>query len=305
MTTTAPLSLFTRESSMASANALNKSNSLLSRAMERLGTGQRINKAEDDPAGLQIATRLDAQSKGMTVAKRNIADATALLQTAEGAFDEVTNILYRMKDLATQSANDTNSAKDRVAINAELNSLNSELKNIMSNTQYAGEKMFGQNSKMASAVNFQIGAGTAETMIFDLSSALKGGDSAATGEDTPGSLFSNTQGFRLIGNWSSETGINLTNAGEANYLIGHLQTTLDEVVTVRSELGAGINRLGHSAANLTNMKDNTDKALGNIRDADMAAEASAMTRNQMLMKTSMSMLTSSNQMSGLVMNLFG
>lgn len=121
------LSIFTSTSSMASMNALNQSNNVLSTAMERLGTGKRINSAADDAAGLQIATRLEGQSRGMSVAQRNIADATALLQVGEGAFDEATNIMHRMKDLATQSANDTNSVKDREAINVELTELFSEL----------------------------------------------------------------------------------------------------------------------------------------------------------------------------------
>jgi len=119
---------------MSSINAMNKSNNMLSTAMERLGTGKRINSAADDAAGLQIATRLQGQSNGMNVAKRNISDATALLQTSEGAFDEVSNIMYRMKDLATQAANDTNTQKDRDAINSELNDLNSELGNILNNS---------------------------------------------------------------------------------------------------------------------------------------------------------------------------
>ncbi|EIQ7160372.1 lateral flagellin LafA, partial [Citrobacter sedlakii] len=146
------LSIFTSASSMASTNALNKSNSMLSTAMERLGTGKRINSAADDAAGLQIASRLQGQTNGMAVAQRNISDATALMQTAEGAFDEVSNIMYRMKDLATQAANDTNTEKDRNAINAELNDLNAELKNIMDNTSYAGEKLFGDSGKFAKAL---------------------------------------------------------------------------------------------------------------------------------------------------------
>ncbi|OAT59778.1 flagellin, partial [Obesumbacterium proteus ATCC 12841] len=124
------LSIFTNASSMASTNALNKSNSLLSTSMERLGTGKRINSAADDAAGLQIASRLQGQTNGMTVAKRNIADATSMLQTAEGAFDEVSNIMYRMKDLATQAANDTNSTEDRASLQSEFDQLNSELGNI-------------------------------------------------------------------------------------------------------------------------------------------------------------------------------
>ncbi|MEO3989834.1 flagellin N-terminal helical domain-containing protein [Pseudocitrobacter cyperus] len=288
------LSIFTSASSMASTNALNKSNSMLSTAMERLGTGKRINSAADDAAGLQIATRLQGQSNGMAVAQRNIADATALLQTSEGAFDEVSNIMYRMKDLATQAANDTNTTDDRDAINAEMNDLNAELKNIMDNTSYAGEKLFGASGKFASALNFQIGSSSGETMEVDLGAELGAGASG---------LFTGS-GFGF-GDWGSASGISITNASDAKALMGQLETALNDVGSVRSKMGASINRLGHTASNLANMKDNTELALSNIQDADFASEASSMTRNQMLAQTSMSMLKQSNSMSSMVMSLLG
>jgi len=291
------LSIFTNASSMASTNAMNKSNNLLSTAMERLGTGKRINSAADDAAGLQIATRLTGQTNGMAVAQRNISDATALLQTSEGAFDEVSNIMYRMKDLATQAANDTNTQKDRDAINSELNDLNSELGNIMNNTSYAGDKLFGASGKFANALNFQIGSSTDETMTVDLSKELKG----ASGGLTNGSgQFSQIQ---KLANGSGS--LEITSASGAKALMTALENTLDEVGAVRSKMGASINRLSHTAANLANMKDNTDLALGNIRDADYATEASTMTRNQLLAQTSMSMLKQSNSMSSMVMSLLG
>ena len=290
------LSIFTNAASMASTNAMNKSNSMLSTAMERLGTGKRINSAADDAAGLQIATRLQGQTNGMTVAQRNISDATALLQTSEGAFDEVSNIMYRMKDLATQAANDTTTAKDRTAINAELNELNDELTNIMNNTSYAGDKLFGASGKFGTSMNFQIGSSTSETMAVDLSSKLKG-----SGTD---SLIDGSGSFTAI-KPAGASGFALTTASDATALITKLETTLNSVGEVRSEMGAKINRLGHTAANLANMKDNTDLALSNIRDADYATEASSMSRNQLLAQTSMSMLKQSNSMSSMVMSLLG
>ncbi|MDE4081008.1 MULTISPECIES: flagellin [Enterobacter cloacae complex] len=294
-------SIFTSSSSMASTNAMNKANNMLSTAMERLGTGKRINSAADDAAGLQIATRLQGQTNGMDVAKRNIADATALLQTSEGAFDEVSNIMYRMKDLATQAANDTNTQKDRDAINSELNDLNAELGNIMNNTSYAGDKLFGASGKFSKELNFQIGSSTDETMKINLSAEL--GASGAGALTTSGGLFSTIQGTASAVNASGK--LELTDAESAKALMSSLETTLDQVGAVRSKMGASINRLSHTAANLANMKDNTDLALSNIRDADMASEASSMTRNQMLAQTSMSMLKQSNSMSGMVMSLLG
>lgn len=285
-------SIFTSSSSMASTNAMNKANNMLSTAMERLGTGKRINSAADDAAGLQIATRLQGQTNGMDVAKRNIADATALLQTSEGAFDEVSNIMYRMKDLATQAANDTNTQKDRDAINSELNDLNAELGNIMNNTSYAGDKLFGASGKFGKELNFQIGSSTDETMKVNLSSDLN-------------KLINASGQFTEIQSKAGASGLNLTSASGAKALMTALEKTLDGVGAVRSKMGASINRLSHTAANLANMKDNTDLALSNIRDADMASEASSMTRNQMLAQTSMSMLKQSNSMSGMVMSLLG
>lgn len=280
------LSIFTSGSSMASINALNKSNSMLSTAMERLGTGKRINSAADDAAGLQIASRLQGQSNGMAVAQRNISDATAMLQTAEGAFDEVSNIMYRMKDLATQAANDTNTTKDREAIGSELGELQKELDNIMGNTSYGGEKLFdGANGKLSKEMNFQIGSSADEKMSVNLSGALA----------TTASGISNIS--------TALAGIDTASGAQA--LMKTLETSLESVGSMRSSLGANINRLGHTAANLANMKDNTELALGNIQDADFASEASSMTRNQMLAQTSMSMLKQSNSMSGMVMSLLG
>lgn len=303
------LSIFTNASSMASTNAMNKSNNLLSTAMERLGTGKRINSASDDAAGLQIATRLQGQTNGMTVAQRNISDATALLQTAEGAFDEVSNIMYRMKDLATQAANDTNTQKDRDAINSELNDLNSELGNIMKNTSYAGDKLFGgADSKFASALNFQIGSSTDETMQFDLSKELKGSASGMITTDGVFNGINSASGASLAGasgGYMNSGKIEITTAEGAKSLMNSLETTLNDVGSVRSKMGASINRLSHTAANLANMKDNTDLALSNIQDADYATEASSMTRNQLLAQTSMSMLKTSNSMSSMVMSLLG
>lgn len=277
------LSIFTNPSAMASTNALNKSNGALSTAMERLGTGKRINSAADDAAGLQIATRLTAQSNGMSVAQRNISDATAMLQTAEGAFDEVTNILHRMKDLSTQAANGTNSAKDVSALDGEFKQLGEELTNIMTNTSYSSEDLFGA-TKLGAEVKFQIGATAGETMSVDISADL-------------GTVSTTLQGFA--------TGGGLADQDAANAMITTLNTTLDDVSALRSTLGANINRLGHTSANLSNMKDNTDVAIGNIMDADFASEASSMTRNQMLSQTSMSMLKQANSMSGMVMSLLG
>ncbi|WP_288821524.1 flagellin [uncultured Leclercia sp.] len=357
------LSIFTSGAAMSSTNALNKSNSILSTAMERLGTGKRINSAADDAAGLQIATRLQGQVNGMSVAQRNVSDATAMLQTAEGAFDEVTNILYRMKDLATQSANATNSDSDRAAIQGEVDQLNSELKNILTNTKFGGESLiFSSNNgtfdpnggKLGAEMSFQIGASAEETLKMDLSPNLEklgntfglsfDPDDAAltapkTAVETTLAAWEKAKGEFAIADAATSdakktamvsaekaynaavvdlkaaksalpgsdgvAAIDLNAADDANAAITTISNAIESVGTVRSSLGANINRLGHTAANLSNMKDNTTLALGNIRDADFATEATNMTRNQMLAQTSMSMLKQANSMSGMVMSLLG
>lgn len=304
------ITLFTNPSAMSASNALQKANTALSSAMERLGTGKRINSAADDAAGLQVATRLQGQTNGMTVAQRNISDASTLLQTGEGAMDEVSNIMYRMKDLATQGANDTQTADSRKAIDAELTSLNTQLEGIMKNTSYAGNTLFTDKTSgstatpgsttpaiMTNSMTFQTGAESTETTTVDVSKELTAVKTSITGLAT--ATVQDTTG----GGGSGAAGASGT--ANANALIDTLNSALDNVSTLRSSFGASINGLGHAAANLTNMKDNTDQALGNIQDADFASEASKMTRSQMLAQTSTSMLKQSNSMSSLVMSILG
>lgn len=286
---------------MASLNAMNQSNSVLSTAMERLGTGKRINSAADDAAGLQIASRLNGQNRGMAVAQRNIADATALLQIGEGAFDEATNIMYRMKDLATQSANDTNSTKDREAINVELTELNAELGNLLGNTSFAGENLLGEqmsngnidysNAKLYKDMNIQVGAGAEESMKVSLGVSM---DHAMI------SMYEMT-----TDNYNDVDGFTISDTDGAKILMDRIDKALESSGQFRSDLGATINRLGHTSANLANMKDSTELALSNIQDADYATEASSMSRSQLLAQTSMSMLKQSNSMQGMVMSLLG
>ena len=276
------LSIHTNYSALVTNTALNKSNNALATNQQRLGTGLRINSAADDAAGLQIATRLNAQSRGMGVAMRNTSDAVSMLQTAEGAFSETTDILQRMKDLSTQAANDTNTAADRTSLQAEFDALGEELTNIFNNTKYAGENLF--TTKLAAAVNFQIGASAAETMAFDVSTDI--GTLTTT-------LTTTVQALSLA---------SATTAGAA---ITGLETALNEVGSMRAQFGATINRLNHTSNNLANMKDNTEMAKGRIMDADFAMESANMSKNSMLMQSGISMLKQAGQMPGMVMGLLG
>jgi flagellin len=172
------LSLRTNFVSLSAQKALNRTQTWLSTAMTRLSTGHRINSAMDDAAGLQIATRLRAQSSGMAVAMRNTQNSISLLQTADGALDEVNGMLIRMKDLATQAADASSSSADRDALQAEYDALTDELSNIFSNTTFGGTTLLNTSATTggtlsdAAGLSFQIGADSAETMRADFSAQL-------------------------------------------------------------------------------------------------------------------------------------
>ncbi|NJI11704.1 flagellin [Aeromonas veronii] len=169
------LSIHTNFASMVTQNQLTTTNKLASTAMQRLGTGLRINSAADDAAGLQIATRLQSQSNSQKIGMRNAQDAISMMQTAEGAMDEMTNIVQRMKDLATQAANGTSSEKDIAAMNAEFGELTKELKNIAGNTTFGGENLLdSKNGKFAKGeVTFQIGGSDSERLTLAIGDTLK------------------------------------------------------------------------------------------------------------------------------------
>ena len=275
------LSIHTNYSALTTNTALNKSNAALSTNQQRLGTGFRINSAADDAAGLQIATRLNAQSRGMAVASRNSQDAISMMQTGEGALNEFTDIVLRMKDLATQGANGTNSDAEYTALDAEYQELLTELDNILTNTSYgSGTKLLdATDGKLAAAITFQIGASSDEVMTVDLSGSV-------------GAIDTTTLGA-------------LGDQAEALAQIDALDALLTTVGEARGGLGASINRLNHTINNLANMRDNTEMGRGRIMDADFAIESANMSKNSMLMQSGISMLKQAGQMPGMVMGLLG
>ena len=295
------LSIHTNYSSLLTQTNLNKTNNALAVNQQRLGTGMRINSAADDAAGLQIATRMNAQSKGMAVALRNVSDASSLLQTADGALNELTDIMQRMKDLATQSANGTNSTADRAAMQTEYDELGKEMYNIMENTSFAGEKLFdgdGSTGKFGSVITFQIGASATESLELDLKTEVSGIATTLTGLTTKYSA-------PPASGTTPVSGTEITSSSLANTAITKLSTALDKVGALRGQFGANINRLNHTANNLSNVKDNTEVARGRIMDADFANESAMMSKNSMLMQSGISMLKQTGQMPGMVLSLIG
>jgi flagellin len=249
-------------------NQLNRTNDGLSVALERLGTGFRINSAKDDAAGLQIASRLSAQLVGQETAINNANNANSMMQTAEGAFEEMTNIAYRMKELATQGANGTNSATEYTALDAEYQALSAELTSIMDNTSFG-----------AGPVTFQIGASSAETLDVDIS----------------GELGTVTTTIGTIGD--------LTSQANSSTAIDTLDTLLGDIGAARSSLGSTMNRLDHTINNLSNMTENTGTARDQLMDADFAKETSNMTKQQLLLNSGISVLSTANTTTQMVSQL--
>ncbi|WP_077037572.1 flagellin [Pelomonas sp. KK5] len=298
------LSLNTNAASLSAQNSLGASQKALSTSMSRLSTGNRVNSAMDDAAGLQIATRLDAQTRGQAVAMRNSQNGISMMQTAEGAFSETTNILLRMKDLATQGADGTATAADKSAMQSEYDSLGRELTNIMKNTTFGGQALFGVGTNAAAVtggtsmlgktggVTFQIGASAAETMQVDTSGVVS---QLTNDAGDLGSISAAYKTTATAGTVGAEIGSTAT--------ITSLDTAIASVGKVRSALGAASNRLDHVYNNLQNMSTNVSQAKGRIMDTDYATETSEMTTKQMLMQAGSAMLKQSNSMSGMVMSL--
>lgn len=296
------LSIFTNQASMAATKSAFNSTSGLNQSMQRLGTGKRLNSASDDAAGLQIATRLTSQTNGMKVAQKNISDGISLLQIAEGSLDEYSNTVYRMKDLATQAANGTNSQKDLQAIQKEFFALQDSAVDMIRTTSFGGQSLFydaggddvpdekkGLLTRKA-GMTLQIGQSASETLNVNVNDGIWAIES----------ILSSASG--AFGRDKNNV-VHDINGDNARDSIGMLEEVLDEVGKVRATLGAKQNRLGHTASNLQNMQDNLSVGLGNIQDADYATEASRMSRSQMLAQTSMSMLKQSNSMSSMVQSL--
>lgn len=277
--------MHTNYASLVTQNTMNTTSGLLNTAMERLSTGYRVNSAADDAAGLQIANRLEAQTRGMSVAMRNAQDGISMMQTAEGAMDEMTNIVYRMNDLATQSLNGSNSATDRASLNKEFTQLTAELNNIVDNTKFGGQNLLKGGGFGAGDVTFQIGASSAETLTVSASAGI--------GEITT-----------ILADAAITDGIDdATKAKAALDKISGADGLVEKIGSSRADFGANINRLEHTMANLGNMVENVTASKGRIMDTDFAVESSNMTKNQMLMQAGTTVLSQTNQLPSMAMSL--
>ena len=270
--------------------------------IERLSSGLRINKASDDAAGLAISDRMDNQIRGMQQANRNVQQGNNLLQTAEGAMNEVGNILGRMRELAVQSASDTVSGDDRDSIDLEFEQLKSEIDRIAKGTSYNGMGLIDGSADGASEkITLQVGAdnNAQDQLSFNL---------ADFRVDDGSSAISTFAGVQLTDGASSPTDKNfqdldLDTAATSQWAISALDQAIEAVNDQRATVGALQNRLEFTSSNLMGSIQNNSASMSTIRDADFAAEAADLAKNQILVQSGTSMLAQANGLSQNVLAL--
>ncbi|MBV1691596.1 flagellin FliC [Novosphingobium sp. G106] len=267
----------TNIAAMKAANASTSASKLLGSAMERLSTGKRINSAKDDAAGLAIATTMTSQVRGMTQAIRNANDGIALAQTADGALNEVTNMLQRIRELSIQSKSGTYSDTDRGNLQAEVSQLTSQIDDILNNTKFNGVTLFSEGGS-ASTVTITIQAGSEAGSTIDLT--ISGVDGTKLG-----------------------TSLDVSTTTAAATTIDNIDIALTGINTTRAALGAGQSRLESAVNNLTTNMTNLSEARSRIEDADYSSETTALAKAQILSQASTAMISQANQTQQNVLSL--
>lgn len=262
----------TNVTSMKAQKNLNTSGQALATSMERLSSGLRINSAKDDAAGLAISNRLNSQIRGQEVGMRNANDAISVAQIAEGAMQEQTNMLQRMRDLAVQAQNGANSPSDIAALQAEFVELATEVDNIGANTQFGDTKLLDGSFDGA----FQTGHTSAETISVTIATDMSAIGAGASAADV-----------------------------DASTTVDTIDTQIKAVDAERAKLGAIQNRLSHNIANNANIQANVADAKSRIVDVDFAKETATMTKNQVLQQTGSAMLAQANQLPQVALSLLG
>ena len=289
----------------AQRNLMNTTKSL-DTSYTRLASGLRINSAKDDAAGLQISNRLTSQINGLDQGNRNANDGISLAQTAEGAMDEVTGMLQRMRTLAQQSANGSNSAKDREALQKEVDQLGSEINRISKDTTFAGTKLLDGSF----GGSFQVGADANQTISFSLSQdagfSISGiaGAAGTTIAVVTGTVTTDV-GVSTIFGGGSAGAIDITTQSEAQKVLAAADAMLEVVDGKRAELGAVQNRLDSTIRNQANISENVSAARSRIRDADFATETANMTKQNILQQAASSVLAQANQRPQSALSLLG
>jgi flagellin len=268
------LRINTNISAMNTHRNMNITDLALSKSLEKLSSGLRINRASDDAAGLSISENLRGQVSGLAQAERNAQDGISLINTAEGALNEVTSILQRMRELSVQASNGTLTNSDRSAVDSEMQALKSEITNITNYTTFNGQTLLGA----ATSYTFQVGANYGQTLSFTTTAVTLGGltltNASATAQNT------------------------------AQVAISQIDAAIAAVSSIRSGFGAVSNRLEHSINNVAVARENLAAAESRIRDVDMADEMTNLTRQQILMQSGTAMLSQANAQPQSVLSLF-
>jgi flagellin len=271
----------TNVKSIVAQNAMTVNSRAMSKVMEQLSTGKRINGAADDAAGLAISEKMTAQIRGLNQAVRNANDGISMIQVAEGATVEVTNMLQRMRELAVQGLNDTNALVDTNAIKTEYQQLGKEIQRISNNTEWNTKKI--SDGSTSSAV-YQVGANSSQTISIAFSDikALSGMTAvmSAASAASAGSV-----------------------ADFAGTTLSNLDTAINAIGTYRSTLGATINRLNYAADNLQNVSTNTSASRSRIQDTDYAQATTELARTQIIQQAATAMLAQANQQPQSVLSL--
>ena len=302
----------TNVSSLNAKRMLSNSTTSLDTTYKRLASGLRINSAKDDAAGLQISNRLTSQINGLEQGNRNAQDGISYAQTAEGAMDEMTTMYQRIRTLALQSANGTNSAKDREALQQEVTQLCTEIDRISKDTTFGGEKLLDGSKGQ---VDFQVGAdanqkisvslalGAQKDVGFDVegvASVAKAGKAV----DTTNTAAGAATGFSTDA-VSGKKVFNVATAEDAQKVLENIDGFISTVDSKRAELGAVQNRLESTIRNQSNVSENVSDARSRIRDTDFATETANMTQQSIIQQASQSILSQANQRPQMALSLLG
>jgi flagellin len=302
----------TNTASINAQRSLASSQAELQLAMERLSSGKRINSASDDAAGFAIAERMTAQIRGLNMAAKNAQDGLAMMATAENATNDVTDMLQRIRELAVQGANDTNSAKDREYLQDEVDALLTEINRVSTQTRYNNLILLdGQRSG-----TIQVGTEASQTVAFDIKTidtdylGLTGGVTTGTGDSattTDGAVTNGTgENAGTINNLNdaaSVTKIDLSSAANAALALEKITIAIEKVATDRAGYGALQNRLEYTVSNLMNVAEYTQAARSRIEDADFAVESARLAKAQVLQQSGTAMLAQANASSQLALQL--
>ena len=294
----------TNNAASITANALTKNERAMSQAMERLSTGQRINSAGDDAAGLAISSRMTSQINGLNMAVRNANDAISMVQTADGAAVEVGNMLQRMRELAVQAASGTATATDRDALNVEFEALTAEIERVADNTQWNGTNILDGTVGTNGAVAFQVGANASQTISVTFADFETAHASAVSTGGLFEGLDNATVNSGTVGNNSHDLASrDVDTAANAQTAITQIDFAITHLNTHRATLGAAINRVEYAADNLSNVSQHTSASRSQILDADSASETTELARTQIIQQAATALLSQANQQAQSVLAL--